>query len=73
MNAMQAFVALSTLFILVLYEFVVAYLLVANFPRTGSWNETSAPLIIIGFVLLGLFGMVAILIAARIAYKRLDE
>ncbi len=35
MNAMQAFVALSTLFILVLYEFVVVYLLAANFPTTG--------------------------------------
>jgi len=73
MNLLQAVTAFFTFGILVLYEFVVVTLLVVNFPQTGSRNMTSAPLIIIGFVLLGLFGMLAILIGARIVYRKLGE
>jgi hypothetical protein len=73
MNAMQALAAFSTLCVLAWYESIVITLLAANFPTTGTHNETSAPLIIIGYVLLGLFGMVAILIGARIIYRKLGE
>jgi uncharacterized membrane protein len=69
MNALQLVTALSTLCVLALYEFAVFTLLADNFPTTGTANMTWAPVIIIGYALLGLFGMVAILIGARIVYR----
>jgi hypothetical protein len=56
-----------------LYELVVVTLLVAVTPQTGTATLTSAPLIIFGFVLLGLFGLLAISVVARKVYRKFGE
>jgi uncharacterized membrane protein len=73
MNLLQAFTAVFAFCTLVLYEFVVVTLLVAITLHTGTATHTNAPLIMFGFVILGLLGLLAISIGARTLYRKFGE
>ena len=73
MNLLQMFTAAFAFCAIAMYEFVVVTLLVAITPHTGTATHTNAPLIMFGFVILGLLGMLAISVGARTLYRKFGE